>query len=151
MSNAESFHVVFKGTVGGLQILYQAEVDGVETSSRQLENLADLRLVEAKVRVQDGILKRVWAQSYLAGVEKVVIGWRDSQGSLKDIDVFATDQLRPEEANESLVFLAKVLRTIQEKMSGIDNENLIMYFRVTRDQIVSLRYRKMKSLAAQHL
>lgn len=144
VNNAAGFYVVFKAEFAGFKFIYNAEVDGIDPDNSASDDLQDLSFVEAKVRKMgygpNRFLGTMWAQSYLSGVDKIVIGWRNEERFLKSIQVFHPEQLRPKSADESLALLAKVMDYVQTLMMGVDDPKCIYSVSISKDKIQSRRY-----------
>lgn len=134
--------MVFKGEFAGFKFIYNAEIDGIDPVKSTSDDLQDLSFVEAKVRKAGSarFLGSMWAQSYLSGVDKIVVGWRNEERYLKSIQVFHPDQLRPKTADDSLALLAKVLDYVQALMMGVEDPKCIYSVIVSSDNIKGRRY-----------
>ncbi|CAG0889494.1 unnamed protein product [Darwinula stevensoni] len=101
LNENEEFSCVFRSRIADHMLLYAAEVDGVADPIKGLKanNLVELktsRLIENPN--QDRNFKRFklvkwWAQSYLAGIPRIICGFRDDDGVVRKIEEYETLKL----------------------------------------------------------
>jgi len=99
INNSEAFCSVVRTRLNKYSLLFGAEVDC--TSLKDEEALPTHSYIELKTsRIMDNArlfrnfanfkLIKYWAQSYLAGVPKVVCGLRDDNGIVQELETFCT-------------------------------------------------------------
>lgn len=78
-------------------------------------------------------LLRVWAQSYLLGIPKVIFGFRDDDGILKELKEYSTqsiwERVKPKgywNRHTCLVFAEKMLEEIWRTVMDNDREQVYM-------------------------
>lgn len=122
LSNVSGFYVVFKSTIGGHRVIYNAEVDGVEANSGP--HLKDFHLVEAKAqftRFMSIVRKnKTWAQSYLCGVKTLVIGRATQNKYLQSVEVMPFTNIQPESFRMAVAETTKFLDLLKEKVTKDD-------------------------------
>lgn len=98
----------------GNSLLYKAEMDGIENNQRidlDQTDLNKLKFVELKVKLRAEkesqkynylrfTLREWWCQSFLVGIKKIIIGSRDSNGSLNGLDDLTVEDI-PKKARVS--------------------------------------------------
>lgn len=124
VSNSAGFHVVFRANLGGHRFLYNAEIDGVAYVNGESRELSDLRLVEAKIRYRHRNLyhreeHKIYIQCFLAGVDKLVLGLKGSNGMVEEIQERYTDRAN-ESPDEAIAFFKKAMDMVDAKMSDIN-------------------------------
>ncbi|KAJ1675952.1 decapping endonuclease targeting mRNA [Spiromyces aspiralis] len=130
---------VFKTQLGRHRIIMAAEIDCVEgpkpsclpnrryveiKTNKVLATEKDVRVFERQVLAR----RRIWAQSFLAGIPKVVIGYRDERGYLQSIQEMYTRDLprmvrgKPAmwEANVCMNFAEQLLAWLAQVISTDD-------------------------------
>lgn len=100
VNESAEFCCMFSLRLAGTELLYCAEMDGIESSQRidwPTVNLNELRFVELKVnkspraywqREQFGKhkLRNWWCQSVLAGIQNIIVGERDEPGIVNKLN-----------------------------------------------------------------
>ena len=132
---------VFETKLGSHRLIMGAEVDCLENEVTD-RNQFQKQYLEIKTHKvirnanQDRSFKKfkclkTWAQSYLAGIPKVLFAFRDEQGTLQKLEMYETMKFprlaRPEnmwDPNVCLTFGSKVLDFIKETIHR-DDKNLI--------------------------
>jgi RAT1-interacting protein len=80
------FDVVFKAKLGRHRLIFGAEVDGLDADGKTFIELKTVHeRLEHSVLMQDRFM-RFWAQSFLAGIDKIVVGRRSDRGFLKKLE-----------------------------------------------------------------
>lgn len=95
---SEEFYGVFRNKVGNVTLLYNAEIDGLDSEIEvdlSKADLSKLNFVELKTCIGEGNGRwcRWWAHSYLAGVSSLAVGYRTQGGTVTKIKRIATDDL----------------------------------------------------------
>lgn len=96
---SEEFYGVFESRIGNISLLYNAEMDGLD--SRQEIDLSEtdldkLKFVELKTCCgpSDNRHCRWWAQSYLASISNICVGYRTREGIITRIENLRVDMLK---------------------------------------------------------
>lgn len=90
---------MFSTDLNGQSLLYGAEMDGIESSVRCDLNSIDLNecnFVELKVKLREQNerqktnyhrfkLRNWWCQTFLANIQKIIVGTRNSNGIIENI------------------------------------------------------------------
>ena len=83
------FGIVYRSRLGRFNILASAEVDGVDTNGSDYVELKTQRILSSEKDhhyfFRDKLLK-FWLQSYLAGIPRLLLGWRDDTFQLKHLE-----------------------------------------------------------------
>lgn len=127
--------MVFKGEFAGYRFIYNAEIDGIDPNHSKTDKLNDLSFVEAKLRPVGKSVPTVWAQSYLSGVDKVVLGWKDDKSIVKSIDLLETSKIRPKNADKALTLLVEVMEHIKTLMSSVTDPNHIYHVHIVKGKV----------------
>lgn len=139
INNAEGFHIVYRANFNGHELLYNAEIDGVEGSSVGV-HLEQLKLVEAKSRVKECTWHlREWSQCYFSGVQKLVTGHVTENANLHSITAVHPEKVRPRNVEKYLSFLSTTLDKVKQKMHNINDPNLVYIFDVSPSATRSCR------------
>lgn len=143
----EEFCCLFRTRVGGVSVVYGAEMDAYQ-ASRPLEDVDKLcteKFVEMKTsremesERQERNFKRFkllkwWAQSFLVGTKQVICGWRDDQGVVGRLEVFQVRDIPKTavewKANTCANFLSSFLSLL---MTRVTTDDLTTIHRVTWD------------------
>ncbi len=83
------FSIVLKSSIGKHRLLFAAEVDGVDVDDQtyvELKTAAHLSNQEKKLRFYETKLITFWAQSFLAGIENLIVGYRTHNGIIRSIE-----------------------------------------------------------------
>jgi RAT1-interacting protein len=140
------FCSVFRTRLGSVRLLLGAEVDclfqgqyaelktnKIITSDRQHYNFIRFKLL------------KTWAQSFLAGVNHVIFGYRNDTGELQSIKTYATKEF-PRMAREynlwdpnvCLTFASKVLEFVQQNVSVDDANTVYTVAYSSKDKTISI-------------
>ena len=81
------FCTVFTTKLNGIKLFYGAEMDCVDENGKYLEIKTSkyLQKEEERRQFQRYKMPRFWAQSYLVGIERVLVGFRSKDGVVIDI------------------------------------------------------------------
>ncbi|XP_046656549.1 decapping and exoribonuclease protein-like [Daphnia pulicaria] len=127
-TNAE-FCCVLKTRIGGLPLLYGAEVDAVTKESQppflDLQNFVELKTNKhIGNEMQQAAFNRFksmkwWAQSFIVGIPKIVVGYRDDDGVVSRLETMDVNQLRKQstdcwKSNICMNFCLKFLKFVKE-------------------------------------
>lgn len=99
VNEAEEFCCIFKANLKGRELLYGAEMDGIQSDVKYDLNKVDLNelnFVELKVNLRAAHekqknnffrykLRNWWSQCFLAKIDKIVIGTRCQNGIINDL------------------------------------------------------------------
>jgi len=138
VNESEEFCCVFRSRVGGLSMVYGAEMDAY-TSVKELdrrEHLSPDKFVEMKTsrEVENDRQARTfrrfkllkwWAQSFLVGTPEVLCGWRDDDGVVWRLESFTVRNIPKAgegwQPNVCFNFLTSVLTKLREVVEeGLD-------------------------------
>lgn len=115
------------------RVYAELKTNRIITSERQRENFERFKLL------------RVWAQSYLAGVSKVIVGFRDDAGTLKTVERFNTSEIPRFVRDKGLWdphvcigFTAKVLEWLQGELDGVDDAHEVYRLKSTNGSELEL-------------
>ncbi|XP_046462043.1 decapping and exoribonuclease protein-like [Daphnia pulex] len=141
-TNAE-FCCVLKTKLAGKSLLYGAEVDALQKECqppfRNLENFVELktnRHIETE-RQNDSFLKfksmKWWAQSFIVGIPKIVVGYRDDDGVVSRLKTIEVKQLPKEsqgfwEAKVGMNFCQGFLEFARNCISNDSDSNIQYLF-----------------------
>jgi len=101
----EEFCCMFRTRIGGLSLMYGAEMDGYDADQpAPNQPLQPNKFVEYKTsRIvetdrQDRTFRKFklikwWAQSFLVGIEEILCGWRDDRGIVHDVESFKVSKV----------------------------------------------------------
>lgn len=95
---------IFDSTLNGKRILYDAEMDAIESDeSIDLEkcDLNECKFVELKtkelrtynLKYDELYFVRWWAQCYLANIKKIICGDRDKKGVVSNLQLVNVDDI----------------------------------------------------------
>jgi len=91
---AECFCKIFKTAVGDIKLFAGAEMDCFEEENKTEVELKVTRHMNGKQRLVRNFerfkLLKFWAQSFLAGVPKILIGFRDDEGIVSKVQSLET-------------------------------------------------------------
>ena len=116
---------VFKSKIGSTRVLFGAEVDAYEANGAHVELKVTKQIVTDRDRFtfERYKLLKWYAQCFLAGTTKLVVGFRDQDGMLRKIESFETLKvprlIRGREdrlwcASRSILFLENVLQWLRK-------------------------------------
>lgn len=98
---SEEFYGVFEGELGNISLLYNAEIDGVDskTAVDLTETNFDfdkLKFVELKTCLGASSSRhcRWWAHTFLAGISDVTVGFRTREGIVTRVENLSIDFLK---------------------------------------------------------
>lgn len=161
VDECSEFHCVFRTQVPGMTLLYGAEVDGA-LSNKTIQNIENkdilktLRLMELKSSLRPGSDRQAqnlrkfkfrnwWCQCFLAGIEDIMLGYRNESGFIDEIthlDVWSLPQLGANFWNPAQCadFLVKFLKLVQREMKNVDCPNTVYEFYFNpRSRAISFR------------
>ena len=86
---------VYKARLGNINLVYGAEIDGLNDSD---DGLVELKTTFHSPRGQNynlflEKLMHYWAQAYLVNVESIIVGFRDEKGIITKIERIQTDSI----------------------------------------------------------
>lgn len=107
---SEEFCCMFESKLNETRLLYGAEMDGIDSnrmhnlSNLTIENWNNLKFIEVKVKIKDLNSRQMynfqkfklcnwWSQSFLVGIEKIIVGERTNQGIVENIDEMFVSQI----------------------------------------------------------
>eukprot|EP00092_Neocalanus_flemingeri_P014743 GFUD01015909.1.p1 GENE.GFUD01015909.1~~GFUD01015909.1.p1 ORF type:complete len:398 (-),score=141.41 GFUD01015909.1:145-1248(-) len=133
----EEFCCLFRTRVGGVSMVYGAEMDAYQTSTKLEER--DMprpdKFVEMKTsremdtERQERNFRRYkllkwWAQSFLVGTRQILCGWRDDRGLVDRLEVFQVKDIPKSavewKANTCANFLSSFLSLLKTKVTKDD-------------------------------
>ncbi|XP_042907114.1 decapping and exoribonuclease protein [Parasteatoda tepidariorum] len=102
VNEKEEYCIVLKGRLNSHTILFSAEVDGKDpeylnnpnaepVSTKSYTELKTSRIITTHRQNQNFArfkLLKWWLQSFLAGIPKIICGFRDDQGVVRNLDIF---------------------------------------------------------------
>jgi RAT1-interacting protein len=99
LNSLEKFHGVFQSTIGSYRLLYGAEIDCVVEKSSS----STTEPIELKVCAQKSIsdlpfhynhkYAKWWIQSFLTGIQTMIIGFRDDNGIVNKVSPLNISQI----------------------------------------------------------
>lgn len=90
------FGVVFKSKLGGHRLIFGAEVDGLDTNGTSYVELKTCRVLKDQTQYANfyqNKLMSFWAQSFLAGIPKILVGFRSDRGLVKSIEYIDVNEI----------------------------------------------------------
>ncbi|XP_037046888.1 decapping nuclease DXO homolog [Bradysia coprophila] len=114
---SEEFYGVFESGIGNISLLYNAEMDGLDSSTAVDLTEADfnrLKFVELKTCLGPSESRhcRWWAHTFLAGISEVTVGYRTREGIVTRVENLPIDFLKSQaEANWSPAKCIELLKT----------------------------------------
>ncbi|KAL3997985.1 RAI1 like PD-(D/E)XK nuclease family protein [Acanthocheilonema viteae] len=120
VTNLEEFDVIVKARLGGrrdgFRILYSGETDCIDAEGEYVELKTQYKeLADNFWRYK---AMKWWVQSFLIGIQNIVVGFRDNNGIVTRIEQFKVPQLakkaRQWSANVTFNFLLAVLNRLKE-------------------------------------
>lgn len=96
-AHGESEHVVIKDfKIGKYKVCMACEIDCVDTHSGEFVELKTHKVMNHQ-KQEDSLIRykmrKTWLQSYLAGVPKILFGFRDEKGILQSTKMYNTNAL----------------------------------------------------------
>jgi len=143
----EEFCCLFRTRVGGVSIVYGAEMDAYQANQKleEEDKLDPEKFLEMKTSRelesdrQERSFRRYkqlkwWAQSFLVGTRQILCGWRDDQGVVGRLQLFNVRDLPKTavewKANACANFLSTFLSMLKTKVT---TDDLVTMHRVTWD------------------
>lgn len=114
--------------------MFSAEIDGIDPKNSKSDDLKDLSFVEAKMRKAGTprmYLSNMWSQSYLSGVDKLVIAWRDYDCRVDRIEVMHPRDVRPTDSETRIKRLTNVLTHLKGLTKNVDDPEVVWRVIVT--------------------
>ncbi|CAL1277924.1 unnamed protein product [Larinioides sclopetarius] len=107
VNEKEEYCIVLKGRLNNHTLLYSAEVDGKDTSNnihadgdpqstQCYTELKTSRIITAQrqhINFCRFKLLKWWLQSFLVGIPKIICGFRDDQGIVRNLEVFPVAEI----------------------------------------------------------
>lgn len=90
------FGVVFKSKLGGHRLIFGAEVDGLDVNGSSYVELKTSRVLKDQAQCASfyqNKLMSFWAQSFLAGIPKILVGFRSDSGMIKSIEYIDVNEI----------------------------------------------------------
>ncbi len=146
IDNRESFCSVVRTRLGSHRLLFAGEVDCFDTHSRQyLELKTSRKFTHPRQEENFHRFKTVkwWTQSFLIGIERIVVGFRDDRSivhELKSLQLqeLAADQRRGWHGSICMNFLNAVLTHIRTSIREDDKDQIYVMEWVPGQQTVQL-------------
>lgn len=92
----KEFGIVLKGKLGQHRLIFGAEVDGLDFDGSTYVELKTSRVLKDSSSVNQFYQKKLmtfWAQSFLAGIPKILIGFRSDSGIVKSIEYIEVNEI----------------------------------------------------------
>lgn len=150
VKEGEEFCVMFQSTLDGKSLLYGAEMDGANSTAaiKNLDELRNAKFVELKVKQQEFNHKmkrnsakfkymKWWCQSFLVGIDDLVVGIRNREGICTETEPLKVSQIPKEvfkidnnlwKPAECLNFCSDFLQQVKTIMTGIDSDTEVIKF-----------------------
>lgn len=96
VSTWREFGVVFKSKLGGHRLIFGAEVDGLDEDGKSFVELKTSRVLKDPAHYSTFYQQKLmtfWAQSFLAGIPKILVGFRSDRGIVKSIEYIKVDEI----------------------------------------------------------
>lgn len=133
----EEFCCVFRTRLDKFSLVYGAEMDGYDSSERmgEKEVLVPEKFIEMKTsrviehqRQQNNFFRfkvlKWWCQSFLVGIQDILVGWRDDDGLVTEVETMKVSRLAKNavqwKPNVCANFLAQFLSVLSENIRGDD-------------------------------
>lgn len=90
------FGVIFKSKLGGHRLIFGAEVDGLDVTGNSYVELKTCRVLKDPSQYAtfyQNKLMSFWAQSFLAGIPKILVGFRSDRGMVKSIEFIEVSEI----------------------------------------------------------
>uniref|UniRef100_A0A336L828 Decapping nuclease n=1 Tax=Culicoides sonorensis TaxID=179676 RepID=A0A336L828_CULSO len=146
---AEEFCLIYRVKLKDNSVLFGAEMDGADTDMeiKTLKDLQNTKFVELKVKREEqkyyqkqNFVKfkqiKWWCQSFLVGIEDVLVGLRDDKGIVYEVERHRVSEM-PSYAKQfrehwipsiCMQFLSDFLSKVKECMKEIDsNQDVFMF------------------------
>lgn len=139
----EEFCIIMTRTIANSnKIIFGIESDGVEGAKvNDLNDLKKSKLAEVKTRFDKGTpmhdLTKLdwWCQSFIAAIDKIHVGFRDSRGIVTSIKVVNLKELEDttkknnnKKENNCLIFLNNFLNEVKQEMKNVDDPKKVHCF-----------------------
>ncbi|XP_070510098.1 decapping and exoribonuclease protein-like [Chironomus tepperi] len=140
----EEFCILMSRTIdNSIKILFGIESDGVDGNKvNSLDDLKKSKLVEVKTFFDKGTPMNDytklgwWCQSYIAAIDQIHVGLRDSRGFVTGIKAVNLKELEDStKRNNCLKFLKKFLIEIKGKMKDVDDPKKVYCFKWNQKQM----------------
>lgn len=150
VNEGEEFCVMFQTQLNDKNILYGAEMDGIEIKSDKpisdIQQLNNTKFVEVKVKRYEDNDRQVmnfykfkarnwWCQSFIVGIDKIHVGLRDDRGIVKKVKPYCLKELSNKarssnfwHPNVCMNFLNDFLDRVSSDMRNVDDFNLIYQY-----------------------
>ncbi|XP_063697940.1 decapping nuclease DXO homolog [Culicoides brevitarsis] len=161
VKEAEEFCLMYQATLNGHKMLYGAEMDGVDTKNevKNLKDLQNVKQVELKVKREEqkyyqkqNFVKfkqiKWWCQSFLVGIERVLVGLRDDKGIVYRVEEQKVSEM-PSYAKQfreywtpsiCMQFLSDFLGLVKDVMKDVDSENDVFLFEYDPKSMEEVRF-----------
>lgn len=96
VNTCREFGVVFKSKLGGHRLIFGAEVDGVDEDGSSYVELKTGRVLKDTGHYNSFYRQKLmtfWAQSFLAGIPKILMGFRSDRGIVKSIEYINVNEI----------------------------------------------------------
>lgn len=90
------FGVVFKSKLGSHRLIFGAEVDGLDDDASTYIELKTCRILKEPSHFSTFYQQKLmsfWAQSFLAGIPKILVGFRSDRGIVKSIEYIEVNEI----------------------------------------------------------
>lgn len=90
------FGAVFKSKLGGHRLIFGAEVDGLDEDGNSYIELKTSRVLKDSTQYNTFYQQKLmtfWAQSFLAGIPKILVGFRSDRGIVKSIEYIDVNEI----------------------------------------------------------
>jgi len=160
----EEFCCLFRTRVGGVSMVYGAEMDAYQATTKQekKDNIKPDKFVEMKTsremdtERQERNFRRYkllkwWGQSFLVGTNQILCGWRDDHGVVDRLEVFKVKDIPKSavewKANTCANFLSSFLSML---MTRVNTDDLTTIHSVTWDPWSGLQMSNWTACAGEH-
>jgi RAT1-interacting protein len=144
---SEEFCCMFETRMGDLNVLYGAEMDGIRSGddcSKSDLNLNQQEWVEVKAKLRESHPRQVtnyhkfktrnwWCQSFLVGIDSVVVGVRNEAGIVQEIEEVSLRTLKHLgqgywSPSVCMSFCIKFLKFVQQHTQHLDDPFTVVKF-----------------------
>lgn len=90
------FGVVLKSKLGGHRLIFGAEVDGLDETGNSYIELKTSKILKDPIQVNQFYQQKLisfWAQSFLAGIPKILVGFRNDRGIVKSVEYIVVNEI----------------------------------------------------------
>ena len=90
------FGVIFKSKLGGHRLIFGAEVDGLDSDGSSYVELKTSRSLKEPSQYTTFYQQKLisfWVQSFLAGIPKILVGFRSDRGIIKSIEYIDVNEI----------------------------------------------------------